>query len=1122
VTLTTATSDATIYYTLDGSDPTASSTQYTAPFTLSFALPTTCIVKAVAIAGSDSSTIATRTYRIGNQVSAPTITSTPKDYAYITIAIADTTDGAVIYYTTDGTTPTIASTQYTGPFIGLEAANIIKAVAVKANYFDSDVTTATINASFAQSDYPTLGPYLNGYMCNPQATSTRKFTTGTTAHVEMISTTNSAYDHAPIYYTLEGTTPTLASTKYTTPLDITESCVITAVAIKGTVAPVVGKVATITYTFSTGVLAKPTAYTLHSEYVNLATGVVSTGSNSWHWYGDDSLASTFIPDYNNGIGALAISLYSIGNETPGYIYLCDPITCEPFKRVAAVTPSVSGGSYAITYSTDTGLIYAAADNLHLYSIDISTGTVVELNALLPSAIHHYLVYSVADRCLYGYCSGGTSNDLVKYNTVTNVFSTLLTNTPYAVEFCDVDTGTLYGHSNSTAGLVTIDRDTGVATPVSITTTNIYLRLIQDTASKEIYGIVCPEWKTLNAYKIDIVNSTETLKFSSATTYGSTDAVIASAATTPAPLFSVAAGTYATTQSVSITCVRSSAQIYYTLDGTTPSAGSTRYTTTLSISSSCTLKAIAILDGISSSITTARYSISTSVPNPRIIPGTGTFIDSVSVQITCTRIDAQIHYTLDGSAPTTASPLFTSAFTITASTTVKAIAVASGSSDSGITSEQFTIKTSSPAFSLPAGKYAPNVQVKLTCSTSNAVMRYTTDGSVPTETSPVYSDHITIHATTTVKVIAYASGKIASDVMSTLYTIAHDMLFCAAWSGSHISNNMQVWGGKPGYIYSVDTSTGTVTQLPMSTARYWRDMTCSVKNKVLYACTSAQSDLGDSGLIYRIDSATGAETPITTTPHYWRGIVYDDVTDTLYGCDIVDTNLGTGGVYRINVTTGEEVLISGNTTALWSCITIDSDTGMLYIGINMISWWGGTNTKWGTTLIGVYSLKISTGVMTCIDEANRGYKHITLNKNNGLLYLTTDNILMSMSINGGYNLISSNMDPTIGYSSITGMLISAAMRVVDSTFYNVITYIDTYAYQLAEVVVAPAFSGEYFQACVSISLVEEPRPDIPPGVYTEPKQIQLVTETEDAVIHYTLDGSEPTINSPVYAGPITIG
>jgi hypothetical protein len=367
-----------------------------------------------------------------------------------------------------------------------------------------------------------------------------------------------------------------------------------------------------------------------------------------------------------------------------------------------------------------------------------------------------------------------------------------------------------------------------------------------------------------------------------------------------------------------------------------------------------------------------------------------------------------------------------------------------------------------------------------------------------------------------------SGKIASDVMSTLYTIAHDMLFCAAWSGSHISNNMQVWGGKPGYIYSVDTSTGTVTQLPMSTARYWRDMTCSVKNKVLYACTSAQSDLGDSGLIYRIDSATGAETPITTTPHYWRGIVYDDVTDTLYGCDIVDTNLGTGGVYRINVTTGEEVLISGNTTALWSCITIDSDTGMLYIGINMISWWGGTNTKWGTTLIGVYSLKISTGVMTCIDEANRGYKHITLNKNNGLLYLTTDNILMSMSINGGYNLISSNMDPTIGYSSITGMLISAAMRVVDSTFYNVITYIDTYAYQLAEVVVAPAFSGEYFQACVSISLVEEPRPDIPPGVYTEPKQIQLVTETEDAVIHYTLDGSEPTINSPVYAGPITIG
>jgi len=58
VSISCETEGASIYYTTDGTDPTASSTAYTAPFTLT----ESATVKAIAIKGSDQSTIASATF----------------------------------------------------------------------------------------------------------------------------------------------------------------------------------------------------------------------------------------------------------------------------------------------------------------------------------------------------------------------------------------------------------------------------------------------------------------------------------------------------------------------------------------------------------------------------------------------------------------------------------------------------------------------------------------------------------------------------------------------------------------------------------------------------------------------------------------------------------------------------------------------------------------------------------------------------------------------------------------------------------------------------------------------------------------------------------------------------
>lgn len=64
VTLSCDTKGATIYYTLDGSTPTASSTQYTSPIQIE----TTTTIKAIAVANDEESAVATGKYMIGSDI----------------------------------------------------------------------------------------------------------------------------------------------------------------------------------------------------------------------------------------------------------------------------------------------------------------------------------------------------------------------------------------------------------------------------------------------------------------------------------------------------------------------------------------------------------------------------------------------------------------------------------------------------------------------------------------------------------------------------------------------------------------------------------------------------------------------------------------------------------------------------------------------------------------------------------------------------------------------------------------------------------------------------------------------------------------------------------------------
>src|SRR5512147_469719 len=163
-----------------------------------------------------------------------------------------------------------------------------------------------------------------------------------------------------------------------------------------------------------------------------------------------------------------------------------------------------------------------------------------------------------------------------------------------------------------------------------------------------------------------------------------------------------------------------------------------------------------------------------VAAPTFSPLPGTYATAQDVAITTATTGATIRFTTDGSTPSaTNGTAYASPVHVADSIAIKAIATRPGWTDSPVSTGAYTISSvvEAPVFSPGPGSYAGSRDVAIVSLTVGASIRFTTDGSTPTETAgTLYTGSVHISETLTLKAVAYLAGATTSAVTSGLYTI----------------------------------------------------------------------------------------------------------------------------------------------------------------------------------------------------------------------------------------------------------------------------------------------------------------------------------------------------------------
>ena len=541
-----------------------------------------------------------------------------------------------------------------------------------------------------------------------------------------------------------------------------------------------------------------------------------------------------------------------------------------------------------------------------------------------------------------------------------------------------------------------------------------------------------------------------------------------------PAFSVAAGTYISSQNVTITDGTTGAAIYYTIDGTMPSISSSLYSGPVTISKTEMLNAIAVATNhANSAVASAAYTINGAATTPTFTPLPGVYGPTQTVIISDTTASASIYYTLDGSAPTSSSTLYSGPITVSTSETVNAIAVALQFADSSVGTATYTINgpAATPTLSLASGTYGGTQMVTISDSTAGAYICYTTDGTTPTTFSTVYTGPIAISSSETLNVIAIATNYTNSATATASYVIngpTATPVFSVAPGSYGPAQVVSISDPAAGAViyYTID---GTVPT--NSSAIYAGPVPVSFSetiSAIAIAPNYASSVVATA--IYIINGAAASPTfsPVAGTYNSPQTITISDSTPT---AAIFYTTDG-------STPNSSAIPYSGPIS-----VSVTETVNAVAVAPNYL------NSSVGTSSY-VISVPASTPAFSPAAGTYAGPQTVTISD-------TTPGVMIYYTVDGSA--------PTVASSQYTApILVSSsetinAIAISDSSSSSAV---GSAAYAINGATTAPLFSPA-------------------PGPYATAQTVVISDPTSGVAIFYTTDGSEPSASSAPYTGPITI-
>lgn len=240
-----------------------------------------------------------------------------------------------------------------------------------------------------------------------------------------------------------------------------------------------------------------------------------------------------------------------------------------------------------------------------------------------------------------------------------------------------------------------------------------------------------------------------------------------------------------------------AEIRYTTDGSEPTDESELYTEPVLITMNCTFRARAFAKGMFDSQVTDFFVSNVAVPVPY-----ATFENKVLV-LGCSDPEARIFYTTDAEATPEnidAWTLYTMPVALTENCTIHFFSRRENFNDSDIETFVF-LRANYQAAAPVLERTADGRSIVMTTDTEGAEIRYTTDGSEPTDESELYTEPVFITMNCTFRARAYAEGLFESAVSE--FTVANmTMMMPHATFGNKLVT-LGVWDEQAAIWYTLD-------------------------------------------------------------------------------------------------------------------------------------------------------------------------------------------------------------------------------------------------------------------------------------------------------------------------------